>query len=346
MKNRRSDATDVRLDIELALKEPVSASQKPIEFLNRPLWKRAVPVVLALLIGGVIAGTAIWKLRPAAALPLTRFPVTLAEGQTFTNTGRMVVAISPDGSQMVYVANQRLYHRAMSELEARPIPGTETWQGASNPVFSPDGRSLVFYAVSDQTLKKIAVTGGAAVTLCPVDNAIFGMSWGEDGIAFGQGDKGILRVSENGGKPELLVSVETGEFAHGPQVLPGGEAVLYTVSTGVDRWDTAKVFVKSLKPGSPRKHIIDGGSDARYVSTGHIVLCIRRDPVRDLIRFEPAAGYRWAWAGRRGGPASGGDRLGAVQLLQHRFSDLRSRAGIGRWGSGANSRDAGPQGWN
>ena len=47
--------------------------------------------------------------------------------------------------------------------------------------------------------------------------------------------------------------------------------MLYTLSTGVDRWDTAKVFVKSLKPGSPRKHIIDGGSDARYVSTGHIV---------------------------------------------------------------------------
>ncbi len=82
-----------------------------------------------------------------------------------------------------------------------------------------------------------------------------------------------MKVSENGGKPELLVRAEDGEFAHGPQVLPGGEVLLYTIGKGgaQDQWDTAKIFVQPLKPGSSRKLLIDGGADARYVATGHIV---------------------------------------------------------------------------
>ena len=57
------------------------------------------------------------------------------------------------------------------------------------------------------------------------------MSWGKDGIVFGQGSKGIMRVSSNGGKPELLVSVKAGELAHGPQMLPDGQTVLFTLAT-------------------------------------------------------------------------------------------------------------------
>jgi serine/threonine-protein kinase len=271
-KNRRSDATDVRLDIEQIEQDPGPAAQVD-RIVKAPMWKRAVPVVLALIVGGVITGAAIWKLRAAPTLTVTRFIVTLPEGQNYTNNGRSLVAISPDGTQMVYVANQRLYHRNLSELDARPIPGTETWGSVLNPVFSPDGRSIVF-AAQDRTLKKIAVTGGATVTLGSEPNNIFGMSWGEGGIVFGAGIEGILKVSENGGKkPELLVKVETGELAHGPQILPGGESILYTASTGqsIDEWDKAKIYVQPLKGGGPRKLVVDGGTDGRYIPTGHIV---------------------------------------------------------------------------
>src|SRR5204862_172749 len=119
----------------------------------------------------------------------------------------------------------------MSELEARPIPGTEVFNGVLNPVFSPDGKSLVFLANSDQTLRKIAVNGGATVTLCSVEGGVFGISWGEGGIVFGAGSQGISRVSENGGKPELLVKSESAERLHGPQILPGGQAILFTAAT-------------------------------------------------------------------------------------------------------------------
>jgi serine/threonine-protein kinase len=193
-KNRRSDATDVRLDIEQIEQESGAPAAQVVEVVKAPLWKRAAPVVLALIVGGVITGAAIWKVRPAATMPVTRFAVTLPEGQTFTNTGRSLLAISPDGTQMVYNANQRLYHRNLSELDVRPIPGTEMAQGVLNPVFSPDGHWIVFGAVSDLTLKKIAVTGGASVTLCSIPGSgLFGMSWGEDGIVFGAGTGGLMK---------------------------------------------------------------------------------------------------------------------------------------------------------
>ena len=271
-KNRRSDATDIRLDLDHLLNEPVTPAPAPIAIPRRPLWTRAIPVVSALVIGGILSGSAMWYLRPAtAAGAVTRFSMTLPQSQTFSNTGRQFVAVSPDGSAMVYVANQRLYLRRFSELEARPIPGTESWTAIVNPVFSPDGRSLAFWALSDRTLKRISVSGGAAVTLCPAD-AIFGISWGESGVAFGQGAAGIFRVSENGGKPERLVSVKDNEAAHGPHVLPGGKAILYTVRGAAENdWDRSQIFVQSLEPGSTRQLLFEGGREARFVSTGHIV---------------------------------------------------------------------------
>ena len=67
----------------------------------------------------------------------------------------------------------------MDSLEAKPIPGTE---GAVNPFFSPDGQWLGFFAGGK--LKKVSVSGGAALTLG--DAAIpRGASWGSQGmIAF------------------------------------------------------------------------------------------------------------------------------------------------------------------
>ena len=102
------------------------------------------------------------------------------------------------------------------------------------------------------------------------------MSWGPDNeILVGQGSKGIVRVSANGGKPETIVSVKPPEVAHGPQMLPGGDAVLFTLATGTgaDRWDKAQIVAQSLKSGE-RKVLVEGGSDARYVPTGHLIYAL------------------------------------------------------------------------
>src|SRR5215831_6356087 len=267
---------DVCLEIENIRANPVAVVAAAVEqpalvVRPKPSWKRVVPALLATLILGVIAGISVWYFRPSKPLTVTRFVVTLAEGQQFTNPGRNLVAISGDGTQMVYVANRGLYHRSMHELEARLIPGTDTQTAVLSPVFSPDGRSVVFLSQSDSTLKKIAVTGGAAVTICPAEFP-FGISWGPEGILFGQSRKGIMRVSESGGKPELLVSLKNDEVASGPQMLPGGKAVLFTLATGTGEgiFEKAQIVVQILKSGE-RKLLLDGGSDARYLPTGHIV---------------------------------------------------------------------------
>jgi eukaryotic-like serine/threonine-protein kinase len=146
---------DVRVEIETVCANPtVAVQEEPHVVRSKLSWKRVIPALVGTLIVGVAAGASTWYFRPSTPLIVTRFPITLAEGQQFTNIGRSIVAISRDGTQMVYVANRGLYRRSMSELEARLIPGTDTQGAVLNPVFSPDGRSIVFWSGADSTIKK------------------------------------------------------------------------------------------------------------------------------------------------------------------------------------------------
>jgi serine/threonine-protein kinase len=280
-KRRWHAAGDVRIEIESIIADPRGVIVEPSQAAaSAPLWKRAAPLlVTAGLTAAILAGGMLYLKPQASTLAVTRFPLILGTGQQFLAVNRTLLAISLDGTQVVYVANQRLYLRLMSETEARPIPGTENSKGAvTNPVFSPDGRSLAFYSNNERAIKRIAVTGGIAVTVCPADNP-FGISWGKDGILFAQGEKGILRVSEKGGEPEILVRVRKGELAQGPQMLPGEKAVLFTLASGPpfwETWDKAQIVIQVLKSGE-RKTLITGGSDAHYLPTGHIVYALSGD---------------------------------------------------------------------
>ena len=271
--SRRSDAADVRIDIDEALKAHANVVMASSEIGMRPLWKRAIPVVLGMSVVAALAGGAVWILKPSLPPPaaVTRFSFTLPEGQVLG--GGSDVSISPDGSQFVYVANSRLYLKPMGELSSISIQGTEVAQGAGYPVFSPDGRSLAFYSGADKTIKRLSVSGGAAVTIGSTDSTPNGLSWGpDDQVLVGQGSRGIVRVLVNGGNPETIVKVKESEEAEGPQMLPGGDTVLFTLATtfGPDRWDRAQVVAQSLKSGE-RKVLIEGGSNARYVPTGHLI---------------------------------------------------------------------------
>ena len=165
---------------------------------------------------------------------------------------------------MVYAANNRLFLRSLASDDAHPIPGTEGYERAWSPAFSPDGRSVAFFAARDRTLRRIAISGGVAVFICPIDPP-YGISWSAEGIFVGQGGKGIVRVLPDGGTPQVAIRVNEGEEAHGPQLLPDGQHVLFTVASGgdFDRWDRAQIVVQSLTSQS-RTVLVEGGSDARY----------------------------------------------------------------------------------
>jgi serine/threonine-protein kinase len=274
-RRRWQTATDLRADLEaIARGRRSSAALAPVAV--QASSRRHVALVSAASVVAAAALTlgAVWLFRtepaPGPRVPTTRFSLPLPEGQQFTNPGRHLLTISPDGSTIVYVANSQLYLRRMSELEPRPIPGTDGWNSVTEPVFSPDGLWVAFFAQRDGTIKKIGVAGGIAITLCRAANPQ-GMSWGADGLVFGN-PGGILRVSPNGGEPQLLVPVNAGEVAHGPQVVSGGEAVLFTLAKGIstDLWDQAQIVVQTI-PSGERRVVINGGSDARYLPTGHLV---------------------------------------------------------------------------
>jgi hypothetical protein len=78
-------------------------------------------------------------------------------------------------------------------------------------------------------IKRMEISGGAPVAVCRADN-VFGMMWDQSGIVIGQGAEGIIRCPANGGAPQQLASVEAGEEADGPQILPGGNTLLFTLA--------------------------------------------------------------------------------------------------------------------
>ena len=177
---------------------------------------------------------------------------------------------------------QRLYLRSLWEFESRLIPGSELADGVGNPVFSPDGASIAFF--SDGTLKRIPVTGGTPVTICPAEQ-VYGMTWDSSGLVFGQA-RGVFRCPENGGAKEQLATVEDGERPHGAQTLPDGDGLLFTIAKITDlteRWDKAQIVVQSISSGT-RTTIVNGGGDARY-DTGHLLYSV--GGIAYAVPFDP-----------------------------------------------------------
>jgi Tol biopolymer transport system component len=264
---------DVRLEIEAIISDAHGLKPEAFrEAKGRSWWKWVIPIGVTTVLVATITTLVVRRLQPAQSADVMRFSFALPKDQAFTNSGRHMIAISPDGANIVYVANQKLYLRSLADMEVRPIPGMAMEKGpAISPFFSPDGRWVGFF--SGGQIKKVAITGGAAVTLCDATN-LFGATWAsDDQIYFGQGPGGIMRVSaQKGGKPERVVSVKPDEVAHGPQLLPGGDVLLFTVarSLGPYQWDTAQIVAQSLKTGE-RNLILQRGSDARYAPTGHLL---------------------------------------------------------------------------
>ena len=277
VKHRLRDIGEARIALDDQLRSGrVEAPGRQTPAAKAPLWRRMIPVAIAIGLTAAATAAGSWYLArravPAPA-PVTRFVWPLPDGQAFVPaTPRHVATLSPDGTRLVYAANTSLYLHAMSGFDAQLIQGTTHQQGVTDPVFSPEGGWLAFYAPENAAIEKVPVSGGRVVTVCRAD-PVLGMSWGPDGIVFGQGRKGIMRVAPDGTGLTQIAAVKDGEEADGPQILPGGRHLLFTVATGTDpdKWDKAQIVVQALEAGAPRKTVIEVGTDGRYLSTGHLV---------------------------------------------------------------------------
>ena len=268
---RLRDIADARIEIEDSLSGDTDAVSAMLAAPAVVETTRAIPWKLAALMAvasALLAAFGVWITGPSPPESLIRrFYIDYPPETTFQIAATLGVAISPDGRSVVFNANRRLWLRAIDDLVAAPIRGTEQ---ASVPFFSPDGQQLGFWG-GDGQMKSVSITGGAPVSLGPAPERAFGASWADDGyIYFGQGAGGILRVSANGGDPQVVVQMEEGEQAHGPQLLPRSEWLLFTLLTGSGSWNAASIVAQPVSGGEP-KLLVAGGTDGRYVPTGHIV---------------------------------------------------------------------------
>ena len=273
-RGRLHDVGDARLELEDAADAPSDAPA--IAAAGRqPMWPRVLPIAAATLAAGLLAASAAWTLKPGAPVQQRQFLISLPPGEAYSTPGRNLLALSPRGTHLVYVANGRLNLRALDELEPVPIRGTDgVGDGASRgPFFSPDGRWVAFWQTGQ--LKRISLDGGSSVTIADMRTP-FGASWNDDDtILYGLGPEGIWKVPATGGTPERVIAVSEGEFAYGPQLLPDGEHVLFTLRPkGTTDWNDAHIVVQSLRSGE-RRTVVERGRDGRYVPSGHLLYVLR-----------------------------------------------------------------------
>jgi serine/threonine-protein kinase len=225
-----------------------------------------VVVAIALAAGVWIRG----RPRTATPAPLVQFEVELkSDGVLASDVGTAVV-VSPDGTRVVFVSRTadgrtHLSTRRLDQPRAIPIPGTD---GARGPFVSPDGRWVGFWA--DGKLKKVSVDGGSPVILCDASD-LLGASWGEgDTIIAALGAPGKLwRIPAEGGVPQVAIDISPeSTWARWPQILPGGQFVMYTATTGAGA-DRATIEVQSISGGN-RKVLVSGGAFGRYLPSGHL----------------------------------------------------------------------------
>ena len=222
----------------------------------------------ALVALGVVT-FAIWRLQPAPVLAtreLARFALPPPPQLRFA--GEPV--ISPDGTLVVFPAGegptdkQRLFFRRLDQLTPTALPATE---GAYMPFFSPDGKSVGFWA--DNQLKTIRLDATAAPVVICSTGSFLGGAWAADGtIIFGSYD-GLQRVGSDGGVPRRVTTANHSKSQVAPQgpILPGGRVLLISVRDGDGPF---RIDLLTLATGA-RQTVVARGLHAEYSPTGHIV---------------------------------------------------------------------------
>ncbi|MDA1371946.1 MAG: hypothetical protein O2971_14435 [Proteobacteria bacterium] len=199
-------------------------------------------------------------------------------GNTAPFSGSLVnaqIALSADGSKLVYTVLRpelgapSLYLKNLDQLQER-----ELFTGlAYNPFLSPDGEWVGFAQGGLDSLHKVSISGGAPQLLAEDNRAGSGGFWGVDGTIFhtSNSDLQLERISENGGAPRPLgIDEENSGFIQSwPYLLPGDDALLYTVGTGTGVLN-GRIDLLVQSTGEVRT-IVQNGYNARYVPTGHIV---------------------------------------------------------------------------
>jgi len=235
-------------------------------------WGVAAVAILAAVGAWIVGG----RRAPGPAVPV-RLSVVLPE-----KSALRAAVLSPDGSNIVVVARDAqgknlLWIRGLDSLAVQPLPGTEN---PSFPFWSPDGRSIGFFA--DGKLKKIAAAGGPPQTLCdaPVSR---GGAWSPDGtILFAPVTDGPLyRIAASGGAPTMATRFDParGETSHRwPLFLPAGRRFLYLVASFANTAEQERMGIYAGSLDSQEgKFLVRANSTMAYVPPGYVLFLRERN---------------------------------------------------------------------
>ncbi len=217
---RFRDAADVRIEIEDAhgLAEPTPPVKRS--------WLAWSTAALFFLVAIALAFVH-FREQPPPAEPVC-FQIPFPDRVSLGTTGGF--AVSPDGRLLAFSAFgsdgvYRLWLRALSSFEARPLLGTEEdFLGLF--FWSPDSRFIAFNAGGK--LKKIDISGGPPLTLCDMSAGFGSGSWNRDGVIIFGTPKGLMRVSAAGGTATPVTKTSPAEQGHVlGAFLPDGRHFLY-----------------------------------------------------------------------------------------------------------------------
>jgi Tol biopolymer transport system component len=262
---RWQNIRDVTSELRWIAEHPAPHSAAPVRAIDWRVATAVAALVLATIVAGVLAMRARGTPQPQ---PTIRFEVATPP------TDDPAVALSADGAKLAFVANQNrtpmLWIRALDAIESRVLAGTE---GASFPFWSPDGRSIGFFAANK--LKRIDIAGGAPIVITDAPNARGGDWNADDVILFAPGVQApIMRVSARGGSvAQVTQPDETMGPAHRvPQFLPGGTRFIFSTTLGGPTVNG--VFVGSLDKKPPVR-LLTGDTGGRFVAPDKL-LAIRQ----------------------------------------------------------------------
>ncbi|HET7924154.1 MAG TPA: winged helix-turn-helix domain-containing protein, partial [Rhodanobacteraceae bacterium] len=245
------------------------------------LWRRALATAAAVAVGAVLAGALVASVvgKPESTLPVTRFEIKTLPSAPLANLGGYDVIISPDGRRIAYVGRNvegdsvALYVREMDGLEARLVPGTELANvidlvgGGMNPFFSADSRSIGFMS-PDRGVMRVSIDGGPPIKMFDAPAAaFFGASWGAGDTIVYSAGHSLHRASAGGAAAPERL---TEEMPNALVVSPVALPGGRAVMYGLIEGGVPRVAVLDLETRE-QKTIVENGQSAFYSDTGHVV---------------------------------------------------------------------------
>jgi serine/threonine protein kinase len=277
---RWQTAHDVLVQLRWIQQQGLQTGPSPIGSMRRTARGWLAWALAAAALAAAAVGLGLYVTRSETTRPPARFEITLPASLSLSESGWP--ALSPDGRLLVVAASadgrSQLFVRRIDDTTFAPLAATE---GAGGPFWSPDSRSIAFFA--NGKLRRIDAAGGPQTVLCDASASLRG-SWSRDGVILFTPAAGspLFRVSESGGTPVPVTSFDRarGDSDHRyPNFLPDGRAFLFAVGGR-----ESGIYAGSLDSTVVKRVLPDSGQGV-YLPSGHL-LFVRQQTLM-AVPFDP-----------------------------------------------------------